>query len=73
MSYIRPLEGGAGLYIYAGEDGVEFCCFPNHSGKIIPDEMLDIFLFLIDKTEFESRQKHGEQLVNEIGLVETAI
>ena len=62
MSYIRPLEGEAGLYIYGGEDGVEFCCFPDHSGEIFEDQMLDIFLYLIDEEEFKSRQEHGKQL-----------
>ena len=63
MSYIRPLEGDAGLYIYPQTGGINFCCFPEHSGFIIPDECLDILLARMSNKELTGRIQHGQNLL----------
>lgn len=63
MSYIRPLEGNAGLYIYPQEDGINFCSFPKHSGFILPDECLDVLLARMTEEELAKRKQHGDKLL----------
>ena len=64
MSYIRPLENNACLYIYPNiEGGVHFMAFPEHFNETIPDEMLDILLYKMSNEELERRRKHGSILL----------
>lgn len=59
MSYIRPLEDNAGLYIYPEDGGIRFASFPNRSGEVFPDEMLDILLLKMSDEEILNRRRHG--------------
>ena len=63
MSYIRPLEGNAGLYIYPQSDGINFCSFPHYSGFVVPDECLDVLLARMDNEEVDERREHGKLLL----------
>lgn len=64
MSYIRPLENSACLYIYPETGGVRFMSFPEHTDEIIPDEMLDILLALMSDEELNKRIGHGIVLLD---------
>jgi hypothetical protein len=67
MAYIRPLEyNEAGLYIYPEYYGVNFLSFPNHSGEVIPDEMLDILLAKMKDNEIQKRRNHGNLLLESL-------
>lgn len=63
MSYIRPLENKACLYIYPESGQIRFMSFPNHHNEAIPDEMLDVLLAKMSSDEIGNRQKHGEILL----------
>ena len=62
MSYIRPLDG-SGLYIFPEDNHIMFMSFPDHSGKVVPDDMLDILLYKMDSEELIQRQAHGKFLL----------
>ena len=59
MSYIRPLENSASLYIYPEDGCVRFMSFPEHSNEVFPDEMLDILFARMTDKELLERKKHG--------------
>lgn len=66
MSYIRPLEHNAGLYIYPESGGIRFLSFPEKSDIIFPDEMLDILLLKMSNEEILNRRKHGQFLLESL-------
>ena len=66
MSYIRPLEGNAGLYIYPEQGGINFCSFPQHNSFFLPDECLDILLSRMSDEELHKRKKHGNLLLKSL-------
>lgn len=63
MSYIRPLENDAGLYIYPEDYQIRFIGFPENPDVTISDEMLDILLYKISNNELERRKEHGKFLL----------
>lgn len=63
MSYIRPLENKACLYIYPESGQIRFMSFPEHNMETISDEMLDVLLAKMSGKEILKRIQHGEILL----------